>query len=274
MIAAVHLSLPGPEISSRHLEALTVAINQAATTPSTPAGGKKTWYISAEEVQLVSLQLLSACRTAHGVHLRVDRYTPAHMWAQPPARGTRRAKQRRTGRVPSVRAQAVRWELSAQRLAMGGDGLAAVEYMVFDNDASDLVHNAVWPTKLKTLIFGHMFNSPVDETAWPAHLLELTFGVHFRQPMDDVAWPKSLRKLTFGAAFNRPIDGVKWPASLQELTFGYFFNQPIHEVTWPESLRVLVFGKEFDQSLDGVAWPTSLQRLIIPSQPNFKLHAA
>ncbi|CAN0447860.1 unnamed protein product [Ectocarpus sp. 12 AP-2014] len=238
---------------SRCLDAFTVALNQTS--------GHGAWYTWTAQLQLASLQLCISCRSVPSLDLRVKSYTPEPLWARPPDRETRRAKQRRVGRVPILRARVVIWELSSETLRLSGEGLASAQRFIFNNPTIDRIDGRVWPPALKELFLGMMFDSPFENMVWPSSLVKVSLGSNFNQPIHQVTWPASLRNLSFGSLFDQPIDLATWPSSLTELWFGRSFNQPIHQTVWPPSLELLKLGRDFDQPLHEVAWPVSLRSL-------------
>ncbi|CAN0059278.1 unnamed protein product, partial [Ectocarpus sp. 6 AP-2014] len=64
------------------LDALMVALNQACD------GQEKRWYVSTLELQLVSLELCGACRSAQLLHIFVKEDTPPTLWSSRTSRTT------------------------------------------------------------------------------------------------------------------------------------------------------------------------------------------
>ncbi|CAM9173977.1 unnamed protein product, partial [Hapterophycus canaliculatus] len=221
-------SFPAGPSSSRRLEALIVAVNQASDM--------RHWYTVTKEFQLASMQVCEACRGAHTVHLRVDGNIPKTLL---PAPGAPRANPEGgvSSRVPRLRVLRVTWA----------------------RPSVDLLSSPI--DALAELSFGPYFNQPVECVAWPTHLEQLTFGCMFDQPVEGVTWPMSLQQLTFRGEFNQKIERMTMPSSLLQLQFSQRFNQSIEKVVWPTSLRHLSFGPSFNQPIDGVTWPASLQQL-------------
>ena len=284
---------------SRCLDAFAVILAHAFE------GGEETHetgrVVSTLDLQLVSLELCTLCRSVPALLVRVDRDTPRRLWspvdgAALQQRRTRGARARAHGsrRVPTLLPWGVRWmlpgvvptlspcepelpeRLRGLRLVVsratgrsgsvaGGARMQLVSWPAslrrLHFDINRPVAGVVWPASICSLVFGHDFNQPVAEMAWPASLRRLSFGNFFDQPIDGVAWPASLQELSFGGCFDQPIAGVFWPSSLKHLSFGWAFNRPITGVFWPSSLRDLAFGNEFDQPITGVVWPASLQQL-------------
>ncbi|CAM9779397.1 unnamed protein product, partial [Ectocarpus fasciculatus] len=114
-------------------------------------------------------------------------------------RETRRAKQRRVGRVPILRARVVIWELSIQRRCLSGEGLASAQRFIFRSTSNDSVDGTVWPPALKELSLVMEFDSPLENMVWPSSLVKVSLGVNFDQPINQVTWPASLQHLSFGS---------------------------------------------------------------------------
>ena len=229
---------------SRFVDALLVALGQACD------GGKKRWYTSTLELQLVSLELCGACRSIPTLHIRVEALTPAPLWSPRKARRRGQDALLAVSRVPDVRAAHWTWALPME-----------FRVMMTDTSLEAAMEAVQWPLSLRTISFGDMFNQPISGAVWPPSLQQLSFGYYFNQPVAGVVWPASLRQISFDSNFNQPIAGVVWPASLVKLSFGYFFNQPIDGVTWPASLEQLYFGYCFHQPITKAVWPASLQRV-------------
>lgn len=272
---------------SQCLDAFVIALNHGR------CDGEK-WYASTLQLQLASLPLCAACRSASTLHLTVETFTPRSVWSASDATGggaglgagvgvgaapaagnaseTLSQKSGRTTvatRVPRFRARGVRWKLPATKMTRASsDALANVEYLFLGSDFTDEkdrptddVERITWPRRLKRLVFDHHFDRPIERVTWPASLRQLTFGNRFDQPIRGVAWPGSLQQLIFGMSFDQRVDGVEWPASLEQLVFGRRFNQPISGTSWPASLLELTFGGNFHQPVEMVVFPAWLQQV-------------
>ncbi|CAN0038148.1 unnamed protein product, partial [Ectocarpus fasciculatus] len=254
---------------SKCLDAFILALNQACD------GQWKRWYVSTLELQLVSLELCRACRSAQLLEVRIGEATPPTLWPSRISCATPRKRSREvccSSRVPAV--QAFGWEcyLPTDRLPQraavelqpgperrrqhGHSCAAGIGSVVWPQNLKRLfcyvdmpVNTVSWPTSVKELLFGDVFNQPIVDVGWPAFLQQLWFGHQFNQPIADVVWPDSLKELSFGRAFNQPIADVVWPPSLEQLSFGQCFNQPVVGVVWPASLQRLSFGFAFNQPI-------------------------
>ncbi|CAN0120082.1 unnamed protein product, partial [Ectocarpus fasciculatus] len=60
---------------SKCLDAFTLALNQACD------GQEEGWYASTLQLQLVSLTLCRACRSAQLLQVRIDEDTPSTLWS-------------------------------------------------------------------------------------------------------------------------------------------------------------------------------------------------
>ncbi|CAN0190334.1 unnamed protein product, partial [Ectocarpus sp. 12 AP-2014] len=97
----------------RCLDAFIVALNQACD------GGKRRWYASTLELQLVSLEVCGACRCVPVLHVRVRRRTPRSLWS--PCKSHETADMRSgegciSSRVPAVHAFGLTWALPMEVL--------------------------------------------------------------------------------------------------------------------------------------------------------------
>ena len=248
--------------SNRCLDAFNVALRQACE------GGGKRWYGSTLELQLVSLEYCSACRSLPILHMIVDDGTPRSLWSPRKSDSGSDAhsyKIRVTRRVPVVHALRLTWNLSVEVLLQhaAGELWASLEFLQLRGSVSAAsLRSVAWPRGLEMLVLDNHFEGAVGEVSWPVSLKRFEFGDEFNQPITGVAWPAPLRELSFGRTFDQPIAQVEWPASLEQLSFGHYFNQPVVGVVWPASLRRLLFGNRFNQPVTrGVMWPASLQVL-------------
>ncbi|CAN0162699.1 unnamed protein product [Ectocarpus sp. 4 AP-2014] len=221
----------------------------------------KHWFSSTKQLQLVSVDFCSECRSVRRQHLRVDDDTPG--WLLGVAGVPLRAADKTfRSRVPRLRAREVTWKRSsAAMLKKPLFALAEAESMTFGWRFDDGPEAVIWPRRLGKVVLGERLYHTINCISWPESLRRLTLGCDFNQSITGIRWPASLKQLTL-CGFNQTVQGVQWPASLQQLTFGLFFNQPIgNDVTWPKSLQQLTFGTDFNQAVVGVTWPASLQQL-------------
>ncbi|CAN0363910.1 unnamed protein product, partial [Ectocarpus fasciculatus] len=220
--------------SSKCLDAFTLALSQACD------GQEERWYVSTLELQLVSLELCQACRSAQLLDARVDEDTPPTLWTSR-ASHTTPGKRSETSfiisnRVPAVQAFGWTWKLPVDHLPQRASmelhpGPKCPQQNGQRFDAG--VGSVVLPRSLKRLEIS--MDMSINAVSWPASLQQLSFGYYFNQSIVGAPWPASLHHLSFGDSFNQPIVGAPWPASLQQLSFGDSFNQPIFGVTWPAS---------------------------------------
>ncbi|CAM9787269.1 unnamed protein product [Ascophyllum nodosum] len=240
--------VPGASSSWLAIEGLLVALNGVSDGQS--------WYVPARHLQLVCVDLCTACRRAFASRIVVEADTPRRLWLR--RERERYESDNRGLRVPRMRVNVLVLKTSVECISHGSE---LFEWESADPAEGEEIETAWWPESVRQLTFRHKFNHSIDTVVWPASLQRLTLGWAFNQSVDDVEWPPSLLQITFGEHFNRPVNKVAWPASLQQLTFGRNFNQPCDEISWPPSLRRLAFGWRFDQPLDDIEWPASLQQL-------------
>ncbi|CAN0041871.1 unnamed protein product [Ectocarpus fasciculatus] len=87
------------EGQSATLDAFAVALSQACVE------GKHLWYMSALELQLVSLEFCRVCRGFSTLHIRVNQETPRNLcypWKSNTAPNDHAAEVRISSRVPVV----------------------------------------------------------------------------------------------------------------------------------------------------------------------------
>ena len=248
-------------VSGEHqcLDAFIVALGQACE------GGKKRWYTSTMELQLVSLEFCRACRSVPTLHVPVKDSTPRSLW--PPQSQIGASNAIISSRVPAVRAIHLTGELPMllrlQRAEI--ERWICCEYLHLQGSvcAASLL-SVVWPRGLKHLVLESGLEACVETISWPPSLRSLACGGNFNQSLTGMMWPVALQQLWLGHYFNQPIAGVDWPASLRRINFGKRFNQPITTVVWPSSLQQVTFGKVDDGDDD-----TSLPPF--PEQENLEL---
>jgi hypothetical protein len=138
------------------------------------------------------------------------------------------------------------------------------EYHDMYDDVDIVLNNVIFPESIDVIIFRcdlrvqyNIFNSNLDDVKWPTALRTLVLGSVFNQVIKVL--PKSLRILIFGHKFNQDIKHIAWLeySSMQVMQFGFNFNQHIHIL--PPNLLILVLGSAFQSNLSGV--PDSLQIL-------------
>lgn len=128
-----------------------------------------------------------------------------------------------------------------------------------NNPLSAHIH---WPTTLRTLALGWMFDNRICSSQLPQTILELDLGGGFNHQIDTISWPPGLLKLRTGGSFNRPIELATFPAGLQTLILGNRFNQPIEGVVWPTGLMHLELGDAFDQPIVHAGWDSTNLRCV------------
>lgn len=114
-----------------------------------------------------------------------------------------------------------------------------------------------WPASLEVLEFGTGFNKPLqggDGVGFPSGLREINLGGVFDQPLAGVEWPSGLQELTLSEYFDQPLEfkdgggGVSFPRGLRRIVFGGRFNQEVSSTAWPQDLEVLAFGDKFNRA--------------------------
>ena len=184
---------------SQCLDAFNVALSQAYD-----GGGRKRWYASTIELQLVSLDFCRACRTVPTLHVHVDESTPRSLRfprrsETPP--NTRRSKVRISNRVPVVRALSLTWALPLEVLHES----AAVELWT-------------WLELLRLRRGPSSWGSLGSSVVWSQKRLKhLVLEIDANETVAGVVWPASVQQVSFGARFNRPITGMVWPAAMKKL---------------------------------------------------------
>lgn len=103
----------------------------------------------------------------------------------------------------------------------------------------------------------------------PPKLKSLIFGGLFNLPLTTVAFLSTLKVLDLGYAFDHLIGGEDGgvpllPDGLEELRLGWSFNRSIAKIPLPVGLKRLIIpcSSKFDQSLAGVMWPLALRSWI------------
>lgn len=206
------------------LDAFVVALDQAC------GGGKKRWYASTLELQLVSVKFCGACRSVPTLGVAVEARTPFSLWYR--VKKPEHLPIGSSSRVPFVRALSLRWALPTEFLRQRAaiqlwDWLEDLE--VTGTSPADRLETVVWPKRLKRLGIATDLKTSVQTVPWPASLERLCFGGEFNQPIGGVGWPVTLQHLSLSNSFNQPIEGIVWPASLKVLLLGTNFNQPTLE---------------------------------------------
>ncbi|CAN0122947.1 unnamed protein product, partial [Ectocarpus fasciculatus] len=82
-------------------------------------GQQKWWYVSTLELQLASLELCGACRSAQVLDVRIDEDTPPTLWSSRTSHTTPTQRSPDvciSNRVPAVQAVGWTWEISMDRL--------------------------------------------------------------------------------------------------------------------------------------------------------------
>ncbi|CAN0445300.1 unnamed protein product, partial [Ectocarpus fasciculatus] len=124
------------------------------------------------ELQLVSLELCGACRSAQLLDVRVDERTPPTLWTSRTPHATS-AKRSKTicvsNRVPAVQAFGWEWDLSIERLP----NRAAFDVQQGPERPQQSGHfceagvrSVVWPRSLKRLAISR--DMPIHAVSWPA----------------------------------------------------------------------------------------------------------
>lgn len=116
------------------MDAFIVALNQASDE------GRKRWYASTLDLQVVSLELCRACRSIPTLHVRVRERTPRSLWSprQTQARRITRGskKLRDSSRVPVVRALRLTWLGAPAGRSGAGCSHRAADKFDFSDDVS------------------------------------------------------------------------------------------------------------------------------------------
>lgn len=134
------------------MDAFSVALNKIAD--------EDRWYVSTEELQLVSLPFCVACRSVATNHVIVDRYFPRRLFAATSCSRGARSGVRPRSRVPRLRARSVTWDLpSAAELASPNECWNDAVYLAFGSSFEDGVDGVRWPRKLKSLVL-RIFGRP------------------------------------------------------------------------------------------------------------------
>ena len=144
------------------LDAFIVALSQACE------GGRKLWYVSSLELQLLSVDFCRACRSVPIWHVRVGQVTPPSLWSSPKLPTTAShvlsSEARNYSRVPVLRALRLAWNLPLDLLLQS----AATEWWAWSlqelsvgPELNKSIVGAVWPAPLRQLSFGHSFNKPI-----------------------------------------------------------------------------------------------------------------
>ncbi|CBJ31399.1 expressed unknown protein [Ectocarpus siliculosus] len=158
------VAMANTEGGGSSLDTLIVALNQACD------GQEKRWYVSTLELQLVSLELCGACRSAQLLHVFVREDTPPTLWSSRTSRTTpsqRSPEVCTSNRVPAVQALCWTWALPMDRLPQR----AAAEPQ---------------PVTERRLQDGHSFAASVESVVWPESLKRLVFSR--RMPGKAVWW--------------------------------------------------------------------------------------
>lgn len=265
------------------LDAVLVALSGAIVDIDRP------WYVTAKQLQIVSLDICAAWRRRSKSHVFVSTSTPRRLWLR--HEHERFMKRNSASRVPVWHGRAITWETTSEPISEGselfkvkpardperGCGWGCLRRRVVDQEwwpeslreltfgrwFNDTVDNIIWPECLEQITFGENFNQPMNSVVWPGALEQLTFGQKFNWPVDKIRWPDSLQELTFGKNFNRPLDSVMWPVSLLHITFGNYYNQPVEDVKWPVALKQVAFGERFNQPIERAEWPRSMDRVTV-----------
>ena len=111
-----------------------------------------------------------------------------------------------------------------------------------------------FPTTLKSLEVGDMFNSPIRPGTLPKGLNLLIFGGRFNQDLEPHSLPEDLERLIFGDLFNKPLRTNVIPANLDVLDVGEAFDQPLSRTWLPDEIRRLyVNWRHYPDIKDGTA---------------------